>query len=428
LTNPTQAGPSWSLFDAQSNITRIQGATRATYQLAQDQSLTGMFYGRSLEYELPEPGIFITGLRYEEGGSLRYTNQKKLSGLNNILDIGADLENETELRQDHNNLFGVPGTTFQRHEHRRALDQSYHAFDQLQLNRKLMVSAGLNYSGVSVRFLNYLAGGLITGPAFSQVSYQAGVTYHLSARISTYGNVSTGFEPPTVTELGRDPNGGVGLNLGLKPQTSLSGEAGAMVRIFDKVHLDVAAFRAKVKNEIAPTGIGGNQTAYTNAAEVIHNGGELGLQAALPRGFQARIAYTLSDFYYTYYLNQLGNFSGHRFPGIPGNRVYGQLRYTHRSGLYAAWTTSYVDRYYVNDANTARNDFYVVSGCRAGYAKQIQERLRISLLLGVDNIFNRNYVAYNVINDSGGAFYYPSPPRFYTGSVSVLWRVGSLRK
>lgn len=420
LADPTQAGPSWLFFNAQSNITRINGALVVNQELTADQSLSGSFYGRSLEYELPEPGIFITGLRYEQGGNLRYTNRKNVFGRPNILQIGADLEHETELRQDHNNQGGNPGTAFLRHEHRRALDRSYHIFEQIQPTSKLVFSAGFNYSQVSVRFLNYLANGLISGPEFSQASYQAGATYRWSARVSTYANLATGFEPPSVTELGRDPNGGAGLNLGLRPQTSLSGEIGALVRLRDRLMLDVAAYRARVQNEIVPTGIGGNQTAYTNAAEVMHNGGEVGLTAMVRRGIDVHIAYTVSDFYYTQYLNQLGNFSGHWFPGIPRNRVYGQVNYSNRYGLFGSWTTSYVESYFVNDANTATNDPYSVTNVRAGYMKDV-ERFRVSFLIGVNNLFSRNYVAYNVINDSGGAYYYPMAPRYYTGTASLTW-------
>jgi iron complex outermembrane receptor protein len=175
-----------------------------------------------------------------------------------------------------------------------------------------------------------------------------------------------------------------------------------------------------VKDEIIPTGTGFPQETFTNAGETTHNGVELSLAITPHRSVDVNIAYTYSDFYYRRFTNDVGVFDGNRIPGIPAHRIYGSLRYTHRSGLNGGFQTEYVDSFFANDFNTVRNDKYAVSGIYGGYARYF-ERLGVSGLVRVDNLFDRLYSAYVIINDRFGGFFYPSPPRNYMAMLSVSW-------
>lgn len=423
LANPFQASPAFLAYHAQSNITRYQGAVQITHSLTAAQSLTGMFYGRSLEYELPEPGIFITGVRHEEGGSAKYSNSSSLRDLGNVFEVGGDYQFQHETRQDFNNLFGTRGSIMQRNEVRHVGNQSYFVFDRMRIHPKLEFIGGANYEHLRFTIDNHLVNPVISaGPLFQRANYQVGLAYHIASWISSYANVATGFEPPTMTEFGRSPTGTAGLNLSLKPERTLSYEGGLLTRLRGKAYLNLAIFRLRVDNEIVPTGIGYPQVSYENAGRTIHNGLEAGLNIDSFHGFELKSAFTYSDFYYETYANAIANFSGNRLPAIPRVRFYGQARYTHRHGLYGGLENQYVSKMFVNDANTALNNQYDLTSLYAGYHKGL-EAVELSFVFRVDNLTNRSYAGYVVVNDQFGAYYYPGAPRNYTGILGLTFHI-----
>lgn len=418
--NPFQASPSFKLYNAQSDLSREQGAVRLTHFFAPDQSLTAMFYARALDYRLPEPGIFITGVRNEEGGGLKYRSNRHLASHTNIFEVGADYQFQNEKQIDFNNLFGVKGTILERDQSRYVGNQSYFAYDRFSVGRKLDIIGSVDFAHLVFSIGNYFANPpVFAGPVYSRGSFQVGASYHISSRVSAYGNVSTGFAPPTITELGRDPNGGPGLNLSLKPEYSTNYEGGILARLFSKTYITLDAFKLDVQNEIVPTGIGYPQVSYTNAGRSVHNGLEAALDAALFGGLSLKSAFTYANAYYATFSNPMGDFSGNRIPAIPRSRLFSTLYYSpHRSHFYGALQDYYVSKFFVNDANTALNNQYNTVAIYAGY-RRLLEMFEFNVMFRVDNLTDRRYADYVVIDDQFGAYYYPSAPRNYTGVVSV---------
>lgn len=63
---------------------------------------------------------------------------------------------------------------------------------------------------------------------------------------------------------------------------------------------------------------------------------------------------------------------------------------------------------FVNNANTAQNRPYGVSNLRAGYIKTIED-LEITPYLGINNLFDKEYVGNVRINANRDRYFEPAP-------------------
>ena len=108
------------------------------------------------------------------------------------------------------------------------------------------------------------------------------------------------------------------------------------------------------------------------------------------------------------------------FPGIPENTVYGELAWTDGSGMSTALEARWVDEVFVNDVNTDRADAYTVVNWRLIF-EQESGQWRFTEFARVNNMFDEKYSSSVVLNDSGGAFYEPSPTRNFQVGVSAAY-------
>ncbi|MBV8855427.1 MAG: TonB-dependent receptor [Acidobacteria bacterium] len=417
-----QAGFLFKLFDAQSNIAREQFGVSFNRQWGDDRSLWAMFYGRHIDFQVPVPFVFLNGRRNSFGGDVRYSFRQAVGKTRNALTFGANLQHDHEVRKDFDNDAGQMGAGVQRDETRRLYNTGVYFLDNIGVGEKLDFRVGLNYTRVHVRIDDFLfADGDDSGARlFDKFSYQLGATYHLTPEFSLYGNVSTGFDPPTITEIGRNPEGKGGLNPDLRPERSMNYEVGGLYNLPRKTYVNFSVFRLRVNDEIVPTGIGFPQETFINAARAVHNGVELGGGANLYKDLSLRVGYTYSDFYYRTFVNGFGDFSGKRIPGIPAHRFFAGLRYQHRSGVYSGFDLHAVGKIFADDGNNVTNDSYQVGNWYGGYERYFK-RFSLRLLYRVNNLFNQQYSSYIVVNDRFGGYFYPSPTRNQLGSVAFAW-------
>jgi iron complex outermembrane receptor protein len=417
-----QASFLFKLFDAQSNISRAQFGTLFNRHWGDAKSLSATFYVRHIGFEVPVPFVFLNGRRNSFGGDARFSLRQSMRKAQNTMIFGTSLQHDHEVRKDFNNVAGSKGTSVQRDETRRLLNTGFFFLDSFKATEKLDFRAALNYSRVRIQIDDFLLGdGNDSGKRlFEKLSYQFGTTYHLAPTFSLYGSISSGFDPPTITEIGRSPIGSGGLNPDLRPEISNNYEVGGLYTLAQKAFLNFALFRLKVHDQIVPTGIGFPQETFTNAAQSINNGLEVGGGVNILKDLNLRVGYTYSDFHYRTFINGFGDSSGNTIPGIPTNRFFGNLTYFHRSGFFGGIEGQAVGKIFVNDSNTVANDSYEVANWYAGYERNLK-RLNLKLLYRMNNLFNEKYSAYIVVNDRFGGYFYPSPTRNNFGMVSVTW-------
>jgi iron complex outermembrane receptor protein len=415
--SPTQASPTFLFFGAHGDLDRGQGALRLQRDLFTNASFSLTGFYRQVDFKEALPSIFLNGVRPETGVDSRYTMSTRTGPITHQLFAGGSYQHEREMRRDFNNIAGEPGTKPQRRENRHVDNTSLYFIDELKPVRGLTISAGANYSYVDFRIDDFLGSRSGERP-YSKVSYQVGAGYNVLPSLMLYGTFSTGFEAPTITELGRDPFHSTGINLNLQPEITKGGEVGARFHAARRLYVTAAAYQTKVTNEIVPTGIGFPQQTFANAAKTTHNGAELATELNVLPSLFLRTAYTYAHFYYNQYVNLAGKqFTGQNIPALPHNHLDWSLRYGGR-WLMAGLTNEYVGSMFATDANNIQASSYTVTGFYVGY-NQLEERFGVSLRYGVNNLFNDRYAAYIVPNDAFGGYFYPAPGRNYFGTILI---------
>ena len=94
-----------------------------------------------------------------------------------------------------------------------------------------------------------------------------------------FASLGRGFETPTVTELSYRPDGGGGLNLGLRPSETRSVEAGVRWRP-DGARVGVTVYRIEGRDEIVAAASLGGRASFANAGSTRREGLELGVEGS----------------------------------------------------------------------------------------------------------------------------------------------------
>ncbi len=243
-----------------------------------------------------------------------------------------------------------------------------------------------------------------------------GVVNDLTPRTNLYANISTAFETPTTAEVA-NPSGGGGLNPELEPQFATNYELGIKGTLAGGHSYELALFHIDVEDELIPFEVAGQpgRNFFANAGGSSRNGIELAISAAFSHSLTGSLGYTYSDFVFDRFTNSDGQaFDGNRIPGIPEHLLQGTLSYQDR-GFFADWEILYVDDFFADNANTAKNDSYFVSNLKAGYSWTARD-WEGTLFFGVNNLWDEEYISNVRINAFGGRYFEPAPERnWYTG-------------
>ncbi len=133
------------------------------------------------------------------------------------------------------------------------------------------------------------------------------------------------------------------------------------------------------------------------------------------------LAYTFSDFTFDEFDNGVANFTGNELPGVPRHIFYGELRYRDRSGMFGAVELQSSTRLQANDANTASTPPYTVANARIGYEWDNGSGFRLSPFLGVNNLADKQYSSFALINDARNRFFNPLPGLSAYGGLGVTF-------
>jgi iron complex outermembrane receptor protein len=246
------------------------------------------------------------------------------------------------------------------------------------------------------------------------VTPMAGVTWRVRPTASLFANVATSFETPTTTELANRPDGGIGLNRQLDPQRGVTYEVGTKGVIGGRLFYDLSLFDVETEDELIPFEIpgSGGRRYFRNAGRTRRRGGELGITAAFG---PVDVGAAVTRLVYTYEEFAVGTtvLDGKRVPGV--SPTTGALFATLRRVFgFATVEVQHAARTPVDDANANYADSYVLWNARAGLTRF--SALGIQPVVGVDNIFDRTYVANVVSNAARGRFYETGPgTRVYVG-------------
>lgn len=208
---------------------------------------------------------------------------------------------------------------------------------------------------------------------FSAFSPKIGFLWRATEALQVFGNVSRAYEPPLQLEL--ISFGAPGF-LPLRAQDAWQFELGTRGQWGERWNWDIALFDAEISDEIINLNVqpfpGAPFTipSYRNVPSTRHTGIEFGTGALLkPNLLRAgdrlswRSAYTWSRFRF------VGDptFGDNFLAGAPRHHLRAEVRYDTR-GFWVAPNLEWSPQtYFVDSANTTRNDKYAVLNLKAGY-------------------------------------------------------------
>jgi iron complex outermembrane receptor protein len=260
---------------------------------------------------------------------------------------------------------------------------------------------------------------------FKAFSPKLGFVWRPRDEMQVFANVSRSYEPPTLN-IELISFGAPGF-LPLGAQDSWQMEVGTRGRAAQRLNYELTFFDLEVNDEIINANVppfpGAPFTipTFRSAPNTRHTGLELALDAPLRQGLftsgdtlTARTAYTFSSFRYVDHPTHFNNY----LPGAPRHLVRSELRYDYPRGLWIAPNIDWSPMtYFMDSANTARNDKYAVLNLRAGFDRQ-----RWGIFLEAQNLTDRLYSASVQVDNDAGSFFEPSNGR--SAFVGFRYRLG----
>ena len=389
--------------------------------------LTGYYIPRQINY-LYNDTRRTNQIFTNRGASGRYVHTERLFGLPNRFTVGLDYQN-TPITTGNFGRAATPqaGTTFSELEEIASVVGPF-ILEELSLSEQVSVNVGARYDRITFKIDNLIRPNDGTFDLrYTHLSPKAGVVFKPMKALSLYANYGQGFEAPIVRELSNAPNtnGEFVANLQVKPFTVRSVEVGGRGQ-FGALSFDVALYQQKVddlivrQNFLRPPPLTGQFTASVNAGKASQKGLELGAAWRFGERLRLRGAYTYSDFVYDVYAIGTANFAGNHLPGVPKHHFAGDLSYRQPNGLNAALELQRVGWFYLNDANTARNDAYTVVNLRFGFEGiGVGMGLKLSPFIGLQNLLDKHYTSQAAINAAGGRYFFPLPGRNYFAGVKA---------
>ena len=285
---------------------------------------------------------------------------------------------------------------------------------------RVALLAGARFDAVTFAVADrLLADGDASGSrTLSAPSGTLGVSVLLTPTLVGWARLGTAFETPTTTELANRPDGGGGFNANLEPQHAVEWELGLRVTTA-ALHAGAAAFHADVRDELVAfeVPLDPGRAYFRNAGRARHRGVELDARYQGGTGPWIAAAYTLSDLRFVDYATDAARYDGNRIPGVPLHlgRMAAGIR------LGSARLEAEVrgaSRVFADDANTAAADAWWVADLEAAADVRLGAWV-LSPVAGVENVFDRRYVAAVSANAAAGRYYEPAAERLFYVGLSV---------
>jgi iron complex outermembrane receptor protein len=439
--DPRMADPLSIRKAARKAVTQSQIGLTARHNLALAEVEASAYAGTRSLFNPLTFAIVDVG-RAISGGNVRATLPFSLLGVSHRITGGTELQLQNDLRLNYTNCDNIPPPTVPTATcpdptsergsvtlNQREIVSSIGSYvrDELALGERFTLTGAARADAVRFEVKDRLIDA--TNPDDSgqrplhAISPMVGLLARLSPLQSAYANISSAFETPTATELGNQPSGAAGINRELKPQRSITYEMGLKGARTTGWQYNAAIFATRVQDELIPYDIpaSGGRRYFRNAGRTSRRGVELG--SGLTAGaFDLGGAYTYANYRFVDFTVDTAHYAGNRIPGIPRQTFQASAAVRSVVGTLVAEATL-ADRMFVNDANSESSPGYGIVNARLiSIASMGASAAEITL--GVQNIFDRKYVASVNVNAAGGKFYEPGSQRSIYLGISLIAAVG----
>lgn len=361
-------------------------------------------------------------------GGVRLSASRKLGDLPESprMTAGADLQ---RMRDDRQNLVsdaGQPTATLFLDQREKVTEIGPFAQVHWSPTERILLSGGVRYDWVRFDLADRFVsdGDDSDGRTMSALSGNVGVSWSFGDHFVPYVNVSTAFETPTTTELVNKADGSGGLNPELGPQRAVNYEVGARGQPVPAVSYSVAFFLGRVADAIVQGPEVGGRAFFRNAGKTHNDGAELGLNVSPTAGLTLRGSYTYARYRFTEYQLADGTvLDGNRLPGVPEHFWRFGLRTSLPADFYVDADHTISSSLLADDANTLWVDSWGagVTNLRLGWDGQAGN-VQIAPFLGVNNLWDRQYIGSVTLNGVFGRVFEPAPRRVLYVGTEVGYR------
>lgn len=399
-------------FDSQESVKQAKAG--ANFKMTLSNRWTFNTYGflstRDFQTKLPfENGGVVNLNRFYLGHGSYFDFKTETDAYKNTLQIGYDLASQADQRERFDNEMGAIG--------QQSLDQeegfdSYgiYILDHFKIGDWLF-RGGIRFDRNVLEVEDeYLSDGNDSDRIqLSNFNYSAGINYTLNKNNVVFGNVSTSFETPVLSELSTNPSGGGGFNPDLEAQTAINYELGYRYTSA-KTRLEAVVFYIDTENDIVPFELQEfpDREFFRNAGSSIRRGIEVSANQKLISNLDFNLAYTFSDFEYGRYEVNGNDFGGNLLPAIPKHLLNAQLNYLSDSQWQVQLELTNVGKLYADDANSAEVDGYAILNLRLRKTINLKN-VSFTPFFGINNLLDQTYNDNIRINAFGGRYYEAAP-------------------
>lgn len=433
--NPRQVVANVNLYNARKEIEQLQTGITWNKPLNDQYELYGMAYWGQryvIQYQsIPKAsqgGINHAGgvIEFDRdfyGADLRWTGKNLLPHLKLIAGVAVD--GMSEQRYGYHNYagdtLGIKGDV-RRDEKNTLWNLDPYLQASYALHPDWNLDAGLRYSNVHFKSQDrFLSNGDNSGITdYHKLLPSVALSWKISPVLMSYISYAQGFETPTMTEMAYPAvESATPFNLkaaesetyeiGLKSENALG-------------QFTAAAFYTQTKNDIVPLKNDNGKATFRNADQTLRQGMELSWNKSLWRDLQAKASYSYIDATFDRDRVTIPGVTpiaeGNYIPGIAKHQAFAALQWQPEQGLNAGLDVRYMDKIYVDDANSDTAQNYVVTAAHLGYRWSLQD-WKINSYARVDNLFDKNYVGSVIVNESNQRFFEPAQGRNWSAGLSV---------
>lgn len=391
-------------------------------------------------YDLDHPlaYAYLRNTYQSYGGRTRFNYDPEFSVLPTRFTLGAEYNQGLTKGTQYVNNQGKEGALNGNVDYENTQYSLFYQ-SETQLAEHTALTLGLSYNSLSYDVNNYLQQQQSGVKKFKpQANPRVAISQHVSDALSLHASVSTGFSPPSSSEV-KNVDGSI--NPTLQAEKGVNYEFNVKGNLLkSRLAYDLALFKMDMEGELIAQSVQQGITIYNNAGKTSHNGAELALsyQWLQPEDdqqlkvFRPYAAVTYSDFSFKEYavLNAANEvtaqYDGNALTGIAPWVFNAGLDVETKMGLYFYGSYFFSDKLPVNDANTAFKAAYHLLNGKVGYQAKVARQVEINVYVGVDNLLNKNYssiVALNAVGYNGAqpAYYQPSPKRNGYGGLNFKW-------
>jgi iron complex outermembrane receptor protein len=381
--------------------------------LTANQELSYALYYRATQYTESVPSTVQYRTFSTPGAFAQYAISLGSGAIRNHLSVGLDLDGQTIDETKRPNLGGAqPGALVVSDQTIRQGGLGVYLLDRVDLGPRWGAVLGVRWDRCTNRLHDNLRAGGIdrSGEAdFDQPTGRLGVTWNPNPDLGLYASWGQGFIPPATEELANNPDAFGGFNPNLEPATSQGWEIGARGVIWRNLTWDVVGFRLNTEHDFGRYRVPGRplETFYGNLGSSRRYGVETQAGWSPSPFFSAQLAYTWSNFKYTYVESLFGTYSDVYMPNSPDNQLYLDLQVTPLPSLMVGFGVALQTRSYVDASNLTWAGGYTIFNAKAAYTwKGPWHRGEVAVTLL--NLTGKEYIAFTEPDPDGNS-YQPAP-------------------